>query len=113
MVCVLIVHLAALYLPGTPQPGRFDIPGLDKVVHVALFAVPAFVLRRVTSRWWPIVALVVHAPVSELAQWAWVPYRSGDPLDLVADLAGVALGVWGATLAESAHGRVAGSDRTA
>ncbi|MFD7951184.1 VanZ family protein [Micrococcus luteus] len=31
--------------------------------------------------------------MSELVQHAWVPLRTGDPLDVVADLAGVVLGV--------------------
>lgn len=93
---VLAGHLVALYLPGSPEPGGPEIPGLDKVAHVLLFAVPAFGLWRLAGRWWPIALLVLHAPVSELVQSRFVPLREGDPLDLAADLAGIALGAWAA-----------------
>lgn len=96
LAIVLIGHLYALYKPGGPEPGFLDLlfpAGTDKVVHVALFAVPAFLLRRFWARWWPILLLALHAPVSELIQWRFVPYRSGDPLDLLADVIGIAAGV--------------------
>lgn len=90
----LVVHLVALYLPGSPEATPSLVPHLDKLVHVLLFAAPAFLLRRLATTWWPIVALVAHAPVSELVQYSLIPHRSGDPWDLVADVVGVALGVW-------------------
>lgn len=96
LALVLVGHLCALYTPGGPEPGFFDLllpDGSDKAVHVGLFAVPAFLLRRITARWWPILLLALHAPISELIQWRFVPYRSGDPLDLLADVVGLALGV--------------------
>ena len=37
---------------------------------------------------------MVQAPVSELLQWTVLPHRSGDLLDLGADLVGCALGWW-------------------
>lgn len=89
----VVAHLLALYWPGSPDAGPIDVPHLDKAVHVALFAVPAYLARRVTTRWWPIVLLAVHAPLSELIQWRFIGHRSGDPLDLVADFTGLALGV--------------------
>lgn len=90
------VHLVALYLPGDPQ-GTLELPwlpGADKVVHVLLFAVPVYLLGRLTRR----VGLVagvfaVHAVVSELVQWRFVPYRDGDVVDALADLAGIGLAV--------------------
>lgn len=95
LVAVLIGHVYALYKPGGPGPGflSFLPDGADKVIHVALFAVPAFLLRRVSSRWWPLLVLALHAPASELIQWRFVPYRSGDPWDLAADVVGLVLGV--------------------
>ncbi|WP_406831570.1 VanZ family protein [Pedococcus sp. KACC 23699] len=91
-VAVLVVHFAALYWP------RIDIQGpvtwTDKVVHVLLFGVPALLVLRAWPRAWPAVALLaVHAPLSELAQHAWLPHRSGDVWDAVADLGGVVVGV--------------------
>ena len=92
---VLAVHFYALYAPGSGEPGIFDVlpAGTDKVIHVALFAVPTFLARVSIRRWWPVLLLAVHAPISELVQWRFIPYRSGDPLDLAADLLGIAVGV--------------------
>lgn len=97
---VLAAHAYALYAPGSPEPGLFDLlpDGADKVVHVVLFAVPAFLARLSVRRWWPVVLLAVHAPISELIQWRFIPYRSGDPTDLAADLLGIAVGVGAAEL---------------
>jgi hypothetical protein len=86
------VHLAVLYAPDTGGAPTF--PGIDKVVHVATFASVALAGLRagLPARWWvPVVA--AHAVVSELVQHGVLPHRSGDPADVVADLAGVGLGV--------------------
>jgi hypothetical protein len=103
LVLALAGHAFALYAPGGPDPGVFSgFPeGTDKVVHVMLFAAPAFLLRMITRKWWPVALLVLHAPISELIQWRFVPYRSGDALDLVADLLGIALGVAAAEIART------------
>ncbi|MCW5952773.1 MAG: hypothetical protein KIT69_11005 [Propionibacteriaceae bacterium] len=83
------VHLVALYLPGAPEPG-FDLPGADKVVHVLLFAVPVWLLGRLTGRVGLVAAIfAVHAVASELVQHWFLPHRTGDPLDLLADLVGI------------------------
>lgn len=92
LAVALLGHVVALYLPGSAGSGIELFPHVDKVVHVFLFGVPAFLLRRLTTAWWPIALLIVHAPVSEAVQHLWIPYRSGDPWDLVADLVGIALG---------------------
>jgi VanZ family protein len=86
------LNLAALYSPGSPGPG---IPYLDKVTHLLLFAAVAFTGRRIgLPSGWLAGVLVLNAAVSELVQYAWLPHRSGDVFDALADLAGVALGVW-------------------
>lgn len=90
----LTVHLLALYLPGSPAPG-FDLPGADKVVHILLFAVPVWLLGRLTGRVWLVAGLfTAHAVASELIQHWLIPLRSGDPLDLLADIIGIGLAVW-------------------
>jgi hypothetical protein len=91
-VVLLALHLLVLYAPDTG--GAPMLPGLDKVVHVATFASVALAgLRaRLAARWW-LPVLAGHAVVSELVQHWVLPHRSGDPADVVADLAGVALGV--------------------
>jgi VanZ family protein len=82
-----------------PVGGGSGLPGGDKVVHAALFALLAATTRlRFGGR--PghpgpgalLVALAGYAAVSELAQAALLPTRSGDVWDLFADLVGVAVG---------------------
>jgi hypothetical protein len=89
----LAVQLIALYAPRGPAGPQ--ISGLDKVVHVLLFAAPAFAALMVGIRArWALGVLVLHAPVSELIQHFVLPHRSGDVLDVVADISGLALGGW-------------------
>ena len=92
----LVVQLVAVYLPGSPGGGLELpwLPGLDKVVHFLIFGAPVYLFGRLTRR----VGLVagvfaVHAVVSELVQWRFIPYRDGDPLDALADLVGIGLAV--------------------
>jgi hypothetical protein len=87
----LAVQLIALYSPevvGGPQ-----IPGLDKVVHISIFAAPALAaLMAGVAAPWALGILAVHAPVSELIQHSALSHRSGDVRDMLADFMGVALG---------------------
>lgn len=113
LAVVLIGQTIALYLPGTAEVGLELFPHADKVVHVFLFATPALLLRILTRSWWPILALLAYAPISELVQHRWVPHRSGDPMDLLADFAGVALGVAVAGWLRARWSRTQGADRVA
>jgi VanZ family protein len=78
---------------GPTNPGDGPFPGADKVVHVVLFA-----LLAGTARWFlggtraVLLLLAVYAAGSEVVQGVVLAGRSGDPLDVVADLVGVALG---------------------
>ncbi len=87
----LAVQLIAVYSPqGLAGPG---ITGLDKVVHVSIFFAPALALLMMGVRArWALGILALHAPVSELIQHFFLPHRSGDVFDALADLGGVALG---------------------
>jgi VanZ family protein len=92
LALVVLAHLAALYWP------RVDIQGpvtwSDKVVHVLLFLVPTVLGLLAGFRpAWVVAALALHAPASELVQHFFLPHRSGDVWDAVADLGGVVLGV--------------------
>jgi len=92
----LVVQLVVLYLPGSPDGGLELpwLPGADKVVHALVFAIPAYVFARLTRRVGLVAGLfAVHAVVSELVQWRFIPYRDGDPWDAVADLVGIGLAV--------------------
>ncbi|HVF19971.1 MAG TPA: VanZ family protein [Mycobacteriales bacterium] len=91
-----LLSVVTLFLPEAPG-AEVSVPGLDKVVHALLFA-----LLAVTARWRfgprrvvP-VALLLYAGGSELAQAVLLPNRSGDLLDVAADLTGVVLGLLGA-----------------
>ena len=91
----MLVALLSVYVLFAPRPagGGTDLPGGDKVVHLALFA-----LLALASRWRfgdpppLLLALAGYALGSEVAQAVLLPTRSGDVLDVVADLAGVAAG---------------------
>lgn len=92
----VVVQLVVLYAPRSPSTG--GVPGIDKVVHLTLFAVVVLVgLRSPAPRWLVLVVSVVQAPVSELVQALALPGRSGDLLDLLADWGGCAIGWWAAT----------------
>ena len=86
----LVVQVYALYRPE--QDGPLPFPGADKVVHATLFAAPmlAGVLAGIPARLLAVV-LVAHAALSEVAQAVFLPQRSGDPVDALADIAGVLL----------------------
>ena len=91
LVLAVALQLVALYLPRAPAGPQ--ITGLDKVVHVCIFAAPALAaLMAGFGAPWALGLLAVHAPVSELIQHFALLHRSGDPLDATADLGGVALG---------------------
>ena len=88
----LAVQLIALYAPRAPAGPQ--VIGFDKVIHLSIFAAPAFAALVVGIRArWALGILAVHAPISELIQHFVLPHRSGDVFDAIADLSGVLLGV--------------------
>ena len=91
LLVALVLQAVGLYSASMPGPD-VGVPGVDKVGHLMAFAVPAALAWLLGARWL-VVALVVHALVSEPLQ-SWVaPLRQPDPLDALADLLGIALGV--------------------
>jgi hypothetical protein len=100
----VVGQLVGLYLPFPPDASWF--PGADKLQHGIAFALPVLLIwwadtlrRRADGR--PprarILVLVVwisvaHAVVSELIQHTAYADRVGDPLDVLADWSGVAVG---------------------
>jgi VanZ family protein len=101
----VFLQLWGLYrVTGPPQPAWF--PYVDKLDHAVGFALPVLlILLTVTLRgvgWqWPsprTSALIVgvfaaHGVVSEVIQHLWYRHRTGDPFDVIADWAGIAVGV--------------------
>ena len=91
------------YVPSIPSgmPGA-GVPGLDKVVHLVIFALTVWAAARVLAPvkrfpvGWVVITALVHALLIELIQQIALPDRSGSAGDLVADVAGIALGlgVW-------------------
>ncbi len=90
----VLVSLAVLFAPPSDVPS--SPPGVDKLVHLSLFAVLA-----VTGRWagvrQPVLAvvLVLYAGGSELLQGTDLVDRDASVSDLLADSAGVVAGVLG------------------
>ena len=89
-----LIHLYGVY---APQQAGSDVqfPYADKLAHLLLFGSVAYLGLRsgVPARWLlPIVA--ANAVVSEVVQHYWLPSRSGDVFDTLADLCGLALGAW-------------------
>ena len=99
-VLAVVGQCVALYLPDPgPVTAGLDFPGFDKLVHLAIFAVPTFALLRVVPpRWVVLVAMLAQAVGSEFIQGVFLPHRSGDPLDAAADTVGIALGLAAAYL---------------
>jgi hypothetical protein len=89
---VVLVSLAVLFAPASDVPSA--PAGVDKVVHLALFAALA-----ASGRWAGIGAralaalLLAYAGVSEVAQGLSALDRSMSVADWVADAAGVLLGL--------------------
>jgi VanZ family protein len=92
----VLVSLAVLFAPASDVPSA--AAGVDKVVHLALFAALAL-----TGRWAGVagrplaVLLLAYAAVSEVVQGLSALDRSMSLADWVADAVGVLLGLalWG------------------
>lgn len=94
----LIAGLSSLSLPDTPPLFPFQ----DKVVHAILYGVLAALCARALRQgvgWSPRAALVggwviaaAYGVTDELHQ-LWVPLRSADPADWLADAVGAAIGL--------------------
>lgn len=66
---------------------------IDKVVHILMYAIPAYLLlryHRLTLGW--LVYLALFGVMVEYIQSA-IPYRNGDSYDILANWCGVGLGL--------------------
>ena len=92
----VLVSLAVLFAPQSDVPAA--PPGVDKIVHVLLFAALA-----ASGRWAGVggrvlaVLLVLYAAVSEVLQGVTPLARSASVADWLADVVGIllGLGLWG------------------
>ena len=86
----VLVSVVVLFAPAGDVPSA--PPGVDKVVHLLLFAVLAATGRWAGLRPRPLaLGLAAYAGLSELLQAVTPLGRSGSAADLLADLAGIAL----------------------
>lgn len=100
---VVALHLWALYWPFPPGPPP-TVPHLDKLVHLLLFASVLWAGRACRLPAFPLaVALLLHAPISEVVQHVALPSREGDVLDLVADAVGVLVALLVPSVRRRAH----------
>jgi uncharacterized membrane protein YccC len=88
------------YVPeGERLPPRYFIPHLDKIVHMAIFAVFAFLWMRVGQTHhrvrWVFLAGLALATITELGQNNQIVRRDGNVVDGLADLLGVVVGLMG------------------
>jgi VanZ family protein len=91
----VLVSLAVLFAPPSDVPA--SPPGVDKVVHFSLFAVLALTGRWAGVRRGVLAGLLVlYAAVSEVVQGLAPLDRSASVGDVLADVAGLLLGlvVW-------------------
>jgi VanZ family protein len=88
----VLLSLVVLFLPSSGVPSAPD--GVDKLVHLAVFALLGASGRGARIPPLPlVVALTVYAVVSEVLQGVLPIDRDFDVLDVVADCLGVSVGV--------------------
>ncbi len=88
----LIAGAYLLFLPSPPDAPMF--PQADKLVHAAIFGAPSLTgLIAGLPRRGLVIGLALYAVASEVVQHVFLSDRGGDPRDVAADLAGIALAV--------------------
>ena len=87
-----VVLAILLLMPGSDATP--SLPHLDKLIHVGCFALWACLWRVFDPPpWWLGMGCMVALAVgTEVIQEQWIPKRSGEWLDLAADVAGIGLG---------------------
>lgn len=104
LVSLALLGLAVLlnigfYLPDVPSSaGGFTFPGIDKVFHAGVFALTMWAIVRLLpprAGWAAAIGLLLlaHAIEIELYQGTMLPGRTASVADMVADAAGIVLGI--------------------
>ena len=85
--------LLVIILCVIPAPKIVEVSNVDKVEHALAFAARAFVFLRAYRHQviWVITGCVAFGVGIELVQY-FIPWRSAELADLVADIVGVLLG---------------------
>jgi VanZ family protein len=100
LIWTAIITILSL-IPGDdfPQTGLANIPFIDKLIHVGMYLILAVLLVRPLKKaalpagLFILIFTFLLGGVLELLQAYWAVNRSGSWLDLLADLAGAALGL--------------------
>ena len=102
-----VVILVITSVPGAAIPAGPEVPGIDKMVHGTMYGVLGFLtgnaLRGERARAFLAVGMLI-AVMAVVDEWhqEWIPGRSAETLDWVADVAGATLGL---TLSRAAQAR--------
>ena len=105
LVGVFAISLIVLFSPGSTVPS--GPPNSDKLVHALLFAALALAARFAGVGWRATAAWVLaYAALSEVLQALLPIQRSGSLWDVVADAAGMALGLTAYALLSRAPSRL-------
>lgn len=85
---------------GIPRFPWLVKPGVDKVIHAVLFGIEAGLLASVFTKtenaklWLPILGwCFILGGGLEVVQHVWIEGRTGDFIDLIADMIGAVLGI--------------------
>ena len=99
----VILTLTSIPAPEFAPVGAFAFPGADKLVHAVLYGVLGALLARAVGATAPrralgrvLLGVVLFAVVDEWHQ-RFIPGRSAEMLDIVADLSGAGAGFAAAT----------------
>ncbi|GAA4744806.1 VanZ family protein [Flavisolibacter ginsenosidimutans] len=89
------------FLPGSalPKAGWLDAIYFDKWVHCGFFALLVFLWRFYFPRelrynWWLLLLALCYAFGVEVIQYYFIPNRSFDLFDVMADMTGAFAGIW-------------------
>lgn len=88
------VQFWGLYSPRLPDLGAGAIPFADKAGHLLMFALATWALLRVVGIRVVLTLMAVQLVTSEVIQAVYLPGRTGDVLDALADAVGIAVGWW-------------------
>lgn len=103
MWAAVILTLTSIPAPDLAPVGAFAFPGADKLVHAGLYGVLGLLLARAVGAAAPrrtlgrvMLGVLAFASLDEWHQ-RFIPGRSAEVLDVVADVAGAAAGLAAAT----------------
>jgi VanZ family protein len=94
---VLVIEGLMIWPHPPAAPQLINFPGIDKVVHLGLFgtlaALSARALGGTPRTWWPaLLGAMLFGAFTEFEQ-SFIPSRSMDLGDFLADSAGAAIGL--------------------